>query len=143
MLMAQGNLTQQLLLGIVKLTGAQGFGPDDVQFLSDQTLDPLVEAPVSAEVHIEHPRVLVHHVVGLDVVRHSVLLSNVEVQPAIHGWTAQQVGQHRHRQLVLAVAPRRHASCDVVNLVDALGQRLRKHARRLWRDAADIGRLGP
>ena len=55
MLVAQGNLTQQLLLGIVKLTGAQGFGPDDVQFFSDQALNPLVEAGVGAEVHIEHP----------------------------------------------------------------------------------------
>ena len=72
MLVAQGNLTQQLLLGIVKLAGAQGFGPDDVQFLSTKRSTRLWKR-ASVPKYILNPRVLVNPWLA-SVVRHRASL---------------------------------------------------------------------
>ena len=118
--MAQGNLSQELLLGIVKLTGAQGFGAHRGQLFADQPFHPFVETNIRAEVHVEHPCILIHHVVGFNVVGHSVPFADVEVESTIHRRTTEQVGHHGHGQLVFGIATWRHASADVVDLVHTL-----------------------
>ena len=118
MFVAECNLAQQPLFRFMKLPHAQLGVAHLVHLPAHEVGHTLVKPDIRAVVHVEHPHILVHHVVGFNVVHHPMLLTDVQVQTAIHRRAAEHVGHHGHRELVFVVASRDHAPHHMVHLLD-------------------------
>lgn len=117
---AKGNLPQQLLLGLMQLPHAQCLVAHDRQLLSDEPVHLGMVLGIGAAINIEHTSIFVQNMVRFDVVHHAMTLPDVQIQTTVHGRSPQQIRHHRHGQSIAVLRAWSAGPPHEVRLMDAL-----------------------
>ena len=93
-LIAQGDLSDELLFGVLQLHGAESLLAEFVQFLVDQPNGFHQRVGVDTHLDVDEAGVGIGRVLRLDAVGEAVFLADVEPEAGAHGRTAQHVVEH-------------------------------------------------